>query len=133
MKLKKKIYLLSFLSILILSSFVIFGSGNDKIQIEKLEKSNRRLYKLNTDWRFKLGDSQTFSDETFNDSSWRSLDVPHDWSVEGAYDTIHGTDWQSGYLPVGIGWYRKELQLKEDPIAHTIELQFDGVYMNSSV
>ena len=61
------------------------------------------------------------------------LDVPHDWGVEGTYDTIYGTDWQSGYLPTGIGWYRKELELKEDPKSHTIELQFDGVYMNSSV
>lgn len=131
MKLKKEIYLLIFLSILTLSSFVIFGLGKDKIQ--NSENSNRRLYKLNTDWRFQLGDGLAFSNDTFNDSSWRLLNIPHDWSVEGVYDTIYGTDWQSGYLPAGIGWYRKELILKEDPTAHTIELQFDGVYMNSSV
>ncbi|MCD8269498.1 MAG: hypothetical protein LUD46_14285 [Parabacteroides sp.] len=44
----------------------------------------------------------------YNDTAWRSLDLPHDWSIEGTYEqTANGTDWQSGYLPAGTGWYRK--------------------------
>lgn len=133
MKLKRNIYIISFLSLLTLSSYLIIGFGTNKTEYESSENVSRSLYKLNKDWRFRLGDSAAFSNDTFNDSSWRQLDVPHDWGVEGVYDTIHGTDWQSGYLPAGIGWYRKEIQLKEDPSEHTIELKFDGVYMNSSV
>jgi beta-galactosidase len=95
--------------------------------------SLRYTKSLNDDWLFKLGDDSAYSEVSYNANSWRKLDVPHDWSVEGTYDTIHGTDWQTGYLPAGIGWYRKEINLDKDPKDHTIELQFDGVYMNSTV
>lgn len=93
----------------------------------------RSTIKLNDDWRFKLGDALDYKKENYNDSSWRNIDLPHDWGVEGTYDTIHGTDWQSGYLPAGIGWYRKDLTIDVNPKNHNIELQFDGVYRNSSI
>lgn len=130
MSLKRRIYLVSILGVLTLTSFAIIGL---KTKLEYSKNANRVIYEINKDWRFQLGDNSAYSDGAYNDSSWRLLDVPHDWSVEGVYDTIHGTDWQSGYLPAGIGWYRKKLELKENPKEHTIELQFDGVYMNSSV
>lgn len=95
--------------------------------------ANRYTYKIVDDWYFSLGDSSAFSNADFPHESWRKLNLPHDWSVEGTYDTIHGTDWQTGYLPAGIGWYRKELNLKEDPKSNQIELQFDGIYMNSTI
>lgn len=104
-------------------------------QREAADKTSEIRYtkSLNNDWLFKLGDNSEYSEVAYKPDSWRSLNVPHDWSVEGTYDTIHGTDWQTGFLPAGIGWYRKELHLKEDPKTHKIELQFDGVYMNSTV
>ena len=93
----------------------------------------RYSFKINEGWYFTLGDHNQYSRAEYDHSTWRSLNIPHDWGVEGTYDTIYGTDWQSGYLPGGIGWYRKELMIKENPKNRNIELQFDGIYMNSKI
>ena len=60
-------------------------------------------------WKFSLNDvGEEAVFPGYNDSAWRTLNLPHDWSIEGAYEqTANGTDWQSGFLPAGIGWYRK--------------------------
>ncbi|WP_282124709.1 sugar-binding domain-containing protein [Algibacter mikhailovii] len=99
----------------------------------KKDSSIKYSLKINDGWYFKLGDNYNYKKDSYDHSSWSHIDLPHDWGVEGTYDTIHGTDWQSGYLPAGIGWYRKELLLKENPKEHIIELQFDGIYMNSTI
>lgn len=60
-------------------------------------------------WKFHLGDAgKGASSSSYNDSQWRILNIPHDWSIEGTYKQFeNGTDWQSGFLPAGISWYRK--------------------------
>lgn len=86
------------------------------------------------DWKFKLGDIPNAHLPGFNDSGWRTLDIPHDWSIEGSYhEKNNGTDWQSGYLPCGIGWYRKSFQYDSNWTSKEVKILFDGVYMNSSV
>jgi beta-galactosidase len=86
------------------------------------------------DWRFALGDHPEAAQAHFDDRHWRLLDLPHDWSIEGEYrQTANGTDWQSGYLPAGIGWYRKTFQLDPHWKGKHIRIHFDGVYMNSTV
>jgi beta-galactosidase len=117
---------------LLIVLFIFFTSCNQGVH-EVTSTSIRYSLKINNGWYFKLGDNTDYNKEKYNHSSWRNIDLPHDWGVEGTYDTIHGTDWQSGYLPAGIGWYRKELLLKENPKEHIVELQFDGVYMNSTI
>jgi beta-galactosidase len=42
---------------------------------------------------------------SFDDSDWRSVRVPHDWSVEGPFDPANHMS--AGYLPRGVGWYRR--------------------------
>lgn len=89
---------------------------------------------FNEGWKFSLGDIETAREPNFNDSKWRVLDLPHDWSIEGSYHrTANGTDWQSGFLPAGIGWYRKSFQYDEKFRKKKIQIQFDGVYLNSEV
>ena len=69
-----------------------------------------------------------------NDSSqWRTVDLPHDWSIEGAFskDAPAGND--GGYLPTGKGWYRKTFLLGKDAQTKKLRLYFEGVYMNSQV
>ena len=88
---------------------------------------------LDFDWRFHLGDILNAERPDHNDSTWRSLNVPHDWSIEGEYSEDHPTGWQGGYLPCGIGWYRRELKWSNDWTGKRVEIQFDGVYMNSDV
>lgn len=86
------------------------------------------------DWKFALGDYPQAVQPSFDDAGWRILDVPHDWSIEGTYhETANGTDWQSGYLPCGTGWYRKHFSLEKEWDGKEVAIHFDGIYMNSSV
>ena len=55
-------------------------------------------------WRFTLSDDLDYSRPDFDDSSWRALDVPHDWSIEGSYCRENPSGKRGGFLPTGIGW-----------------------------
>ena len=69
-----------------------------------------------------------------NDSSqWRRVDLPHDWSIEGAFDKDAPAGNDGGYLPTGKGWYRKALTLGKEYKGKKLRLYFEGVYMNSEV
>ena len=91
----------------------------------------RQKLLFNTDWKFTLSDNPQFRDSVFNDVSWRSLDLPHDWSIEGAIDKSIGGP--GGFFPIGIGWYRKTFFLPKSMNQKQVILQFDGIYMNSEV
>ena len=93
------------------------------------------VLRFDSRWKFYLGDKgQEAIQPGYNDSDWRALDLPHDWSIEGAYEqTANGTDWQSGFLPAGIGWYRKTFSYDPDWNGKKVRIQFDGVYLNSEV
>jgi len=88
---------------------------------------------MDRDWKFLLGDEKTASDINFNDSQWRLLDLPHDWSIEGEFKSTEPTGGGGGYLPTGIGWYRKQFALPSSVKGKQVSIQFDGVYMNSEV
>ncbi|MDT8391229.1 MAG: glycoside hydrolase family 2 TIM barrel-domain containing protein [Lentisphaeria bacterium] len=88
---------------------------------------------IDFDWRFHLGDPVGAHTADYDDSAWRVLDLPHDWSIEGEYAEDNPSGTQCGFLPTGIGWYRKELVIPEDERDPRYELQFDGIYMNSEV
>ena len=66
---------------------------------------NREL--INVDWYFNLGDIKYGGAEFFDHSEWRKLELPHDWSVESVASPSLASC--TGYLPGGIGWYRKDL------------------------
>lgn len=97
------------------------------------------------DWRFIHGDSAQMSKVEYNDSWWRKLDVPHDWAIEGDFYAGNPSGAGGGALPGGIGWYRKHFRIEKLNNGKTEELQsfnsstlqyfleFDGVYMNSTV
>jgi len=80
-----------------------------------------------------LGDDSSASKTAFNDNSWRLLDLPHDWSIEGEFKKDSPTGGGGGYLPTGIAWYRKEFVLPSSVHGKQVSIQFDGVYMNSEV
>lgn len=82
-------------------------------------------------WKFHLGDVNGAQYRDFDDSEWRWLDVPHDWSIEEDFSREHAS--AQGYLPGGIGWYRKTFTVPESDRGKTIEVLFDGVYQNSEV
>lgn len=84
-------------------------------------------------WRFALCDPQGAERADFDDSDWRLLDVPHDWSIEGEYDRRHPMGGACGYLPAGIGWYRKTVPISAEWKRKHVQISFDGICMNSMV
>lgn len=84
-------------------------------------------------WKFFLGDDQDASKPTFDDARWRTLTLPHDWSIEHCVDKDAPAGNDGGYYPTGIGWYRKEYVVPASMRGEKIYLYFEGVYMNSSV
>lgn len=85
------------------------------------------------DWRFTLGDSSAYSRPEYDDSSWRELDLPHDWAVEGDFSEDNPSTPGGGALPGGTGWYRKTFSVDSSDAGRKFYIDFDGVYMNSTV
>jgi len=90
------------------------------------------------DWRFHLGEEPTafwseWLKREFDDQSWRRLDLPHDWSIEGPFSKDHPCGGRGGSLPGGVGWYRKRFSLPEQERGRKVTVQFDGVYKNCDV
>ena len=84
-------------------------------------------------WRFVLADSAQMSKTDYDDSWWRVLDVPHDWAIEGDFYVGNPSGAGGGALPGGIGWYRKRFTVLSSERTVNYYLEFDGVYMNSTV
>jgi beta-galactosidase len=82
-------------------------------------------------WRFLKGDVKGAEQPAFNDAAWRNLDLPHDWSIEGPYSASNPAC--NGFLPGGIGWYRKTFQLPSLARSRRVSVVFDGVYRDSDV
>lgn len=86
------------------------------------------VHLFNDDWKFNLSDVKDASNPTFNDSRWNSVRLPHDWSVKGVLSPDKASC--QGYLPGGIGWYRKTFT---SPSAEKVFIYFEGVYNHSEV
>lgn len=85
--------------------------------------------KFNENWLFSLSDDSLSTSASYDDSKWRKLDLPHDWSVEGQLSPSLASC--TGYLPGGIGWYRKHFQVTDKAARHYI--YFEGAYNRSEV
>src|SRR6185369_15578442 len=88
---------------------------------------------FNQNWRFQLGDVSNGQDTSLNDSQWRRLELPHDWSIEGEFSEKAPSGIGGGALPGGIGWYRKTFTMPMTAKGKSIFIEFDGVYRNSEV
>ncbi|HEY3405301.1 MAG TPA: beta-galactosidase GalB [Ohtaekwangia sp.] len=88
---------------------------------------------FNDNWKFSLGEPANAHEAAFADKTWRTLDVPHDWSIEGKFDEKNPAGVGGGALPGGIGWYRKSFALAEKERTKKVFMQFDGIYRNSEV
>ena len=84
-------------------------------------------------WKFHLGDVSGAQATTFDDSTWTSLDVPHDWSISLPFNQSSAAKDGGGYLDGGLGWYRKTFTLPASSSGQKLFVQFDGVYMDSTV
>ena len=73
------------------------------------------------------------ADPDYDDSAWRKLTLPHDWSIEGSFNAGCPAGRESAFLPGGLGFYRKALFVPAEWADKKVTLKFGGIYMNSSV
>ncbi|MBN1131948.1 MAG: DUF4982 domain-containing protein [Bacteroidales bacterium] len=113
---------------LLMAIFIIFFTGCNSDS----HLPGQRI-SFNEDWKFHLGDIADGQVPELDDSGWRELDLPHDWSIEGPFSEEHNTTINQGALPAGIGWYRKTFRLPESDRNRFFYIGFDGIYRNSQV
>ena len=100
---------------------------------------SRTVTGFDAGWRFVQADPSGAEAPGFNDRSWRTLNLPHDWSIEGEFSAENPSTPSGGALPGGVGWYRKHFLVPEGcfepkPLADkAVRVEFDGVFMNSTV
>jgi beta-galactosidase len=97
------------------------------------KKQARIIEDFNKNWNFKIGDYPTAIQSNFNVADWRALQLPHDWSIEGAFNKDNPTKQAQGFLPAGIGWYRKTFTVPASWKSKAVSVEFDGVFKNSEV
>jgi beta-galactosidase len=104
--------------------------------------ATQRSRELDRGWKFALVNRTDITDPTgayahaadtdYDDGPWRTVDLPHDWSIE-LDPTTEGTNSETGFLQGGLGWYRKTFTLPRSAAHKSVSLEFDGVYMDSVV
>ncbi len=97
------------------------------------QTGSRTIASFNKDWKFYLGNVSNVNDPEFDDSHWRTLNLPHDWSIEGKFDEKNPAGTGGGALPGGLGWYRKTFIVPASSKGKNIFIDFDGVYRKSEV
>ncbi len=87
--------------------------------------------KINSNWKFTLNDVKDGQTPSLDDKRWKTVDLPHDWSVKGQLSPTLAS--ATGYLPGGIGWYRKTINVPQSKQGEKVYLYFEGVYNRSEV
>ena len=96
-------------------------------------KAQRQVQNFDKSWKFFLGEATGAQNASYDDSKWRSLNIPHDWSIEGKFDEKNPSGQGGGALPGGIGWYRKTFDIPSSSKGKSVFIDFDGVYRYSEV
>ena len=131
-----------FFSALLLSGFILswLMTGCSAPMFDPADRSQL----FDSDWRFSIGDIKGSETPDFDDSKWRTLDLPHDWSIEdlahkesvkqiGPFSSESQGGGSTGHVVGGIGWYRKSFTCDPKSKDKRISILFDGVYMQSDV
>jgi beta-galactosidase len=84
-------------------------------------------------WKFARGDPAGATSRTLDDTKWESVDLPHDWSIDGPIAADNSTGSPGGFFPAGIGWYRKTFAAPKEWTGKHVAIDFDGVYMLSAM
>lgn len=95
--------------------------------------AGRTTISFDSGWRFLKADAPGAERPEFDDASWRKVDVPHDWSIEGPFDRNNPTGGAGAFLPAGVGWYRRHFTLNPALAGQPVFVEFDGVMGNSEV
>jgi beta-galactosidase len=102
-------------------------------------QTGSKTINFDKDWRFHAGGMLGAGAPTLNDSKWRPLDLPHDWSIEdrpgtnSPFDPNAISQVNEGFTTQGTAWYRKKFSIPASDKGKRVLVQFDGVYMNADV
>ncbi len=114
---------------------VASGAGADQTAIPRqavaAAATQRTLTDFDGGWLFSKSDPANAAGPAFDDAAWRRLDVPHDWAIEEKFDPSLASC--TGFLPGGIGWYRKHFSVDAAARGKSVHLEFDGIYHRSQV
>lgn len=101
--------------------------------VQSCAKPQERINEsFNENWTFQKGETGTEFESDFDDAAWRTLDLPHDWAIEGPFDKQY--DARTGGLPIyGTAWYRKQFAIDASNKGKNVSIEFDGVMNNAEV
>lgn len=114
----------------VIGLILFLGACTSSTIVQK--ESNSRKQSFNQNWDFYLSDLKD-EDSISDQTQWKSLDLPHDWSIETAFDKQSPVGHGGGYLTGGLGWYKKDFTVDKQDSSKRISIHFDGVYCNSEV
>ena len=93
----------------------------------------RVVLAADSNWKFQLGDVSGAEARAFDDEGWRTVQLPHDWSIEGRPENDNPTGAGGGFYPAGTGWYRKTFTAPAEWKGKRVSVEFDGVYRDATV
>jgi len=94
--------------------------------------AGERRASFNEGWRFLKADASGAEQADFDDAAWRALNLPHDWAIEGPFDSKYNPE--TGGLPIfGTAWYRKHFTIPTDGRGKFYSIEIDGAMSNSTV
>jgi beta-galactosidase len=111
---------------------VIVSLGSIPLYPAQTQTSRLEL-NADADWRFVLGDLSGAEAPQFADASWRTVNLPHDWSIEGAPAKDNPTGSGGGFFPAGTGWYRKTFTAPKEWNGKRVSVEFGGVYKDATI
>lgn len=111
--------------------FMLFLNALDVSGKQLLTGQRKQLF--NDGWSFTLGDVAEARTPEYDSRGWQKLTLPHDWSIREDFDRDAPAGNDGGYLPTGIGWYRKTFTLPDNLSGRKLQLYFEGIYMNSEI
>lgn len=101
------------------------------VQTVSAQDASKRSLNFNESWSFHFGDAAGAEQPLADDASWEIVNVPHDYSITQDYD--RNLEGESAYKPGGLAWYRKSFTLDDALMGKQVRIDFDGIYMNSTV
>ncbi len=107
------------------------SSEPELVYVNEVNDPALRVQDFNGNWKFILDDPAGAEAQQFDDSSWQNVNLPHDYSIDQEYTT--SGEAESGYKLGGVGWYRKTFKVGKELSGKSVRLDFDGVYMDSTV
>ena len=102
------------------------------LSVQAAEPSRQRLL-MDIGWKFNLANADGAEAPAFNDAAWRSVDLPHDYGIEGKVARNNPGGRGTGYFPSGLAWYRRAFAVPQSWKGKHVAVEFGGVYMNADV